>query len=827
MFKSIFSLQLFLFGLLLFSTTTAQVPRVFSIQGVLSRSQFKSEHAHIITTTLYAVDSEDISLYSQSDTLFIERNGLFTIQLGKDKGLPTSLAFDKQYVVEFTVNGNVMPMRIPLQSVPYAIISEKVSDNSVELRHLSEGLKHKLQFQEDFKLGKGENTLANYVGGFRSVISGGDENRTSANFSSILGGYTNNVSGTYGTVAGGQSNSVSGNWSFVGGGQNNRAMGSWSSVTAGRDNTIASSATYATIGGGITNQVGASNGTISGGSSNIVSAQGGTVSGGQSNRAMQTFATVSGGQNNIASGQGSVIVGGMNNKSTSQYSIVSGGSNNEANGNHAVISGGMNNDANAEFSSIAGGNENIIASNARSSFISGGSHNKINSGTNTGIMGSNNTITSSNNSFVMGTGNTISNASNGIGIGTGNQVSGQNATAIGIGNIANANNEFVIGSYASTSSNPANSSNPSFTGNKRFSVGIGSSSGQRKNAFTVFENGNTLFQGKILTTETAFLNSTEIVNDIAVGGDLSVTGDATVNGTLNATGQFNASNLSGTNTGDVTIGTANGLSVSGQTLSLATATTTSPGAMSASDKTKLDGIVTGAEVNVNADWNAISGDAEILNKPTLGTMSAETANDYYTKSQTDAGFQVQDADLTTVATIGTSDQQLKVKSDGSGLEWFTPSQSSSSNPVGTILSFAAATAPSGYLVCDGSAVSRTSYSDLFNVLGTTWGVGDGSTTFNIPDLRGRSQIGSGQGSSLTNRTLGQIGGAETHTLTVNEIPPHTHAVPRNSGNSGNVTWGFSSIFNPANATEQTRSTGDGQPHNNMQPFSVVTFIIKY
>jgi microcystin-dependent protein len=277
----------------------------------------------------------------------------------------------------------------------------------------------------------------------------------------------------------------------------------------------------------------------------------------------------------------------------------------------------------------------------------------------------------------------------------------------------------------------------------------------------------------------------------------------------------------------VTIGTANGLSVSGQTLSLATATTTSPGAMSASDKTKLDGIVTGAEVNVNADWNAISGDAEILNKPTLGTMSAETANDYYTKSQTDAGFQVQDADLTTVATIGTSDQQLKVKSDGSGLEWFTPSQSSSSNPVGTILSFAAATAPSGYLVCDGSAVSRTSYSDLFNVLGTTWGVGDGSTTFNIPDLRGRSQIGSGQGSSLTNRTLGQIGGAETHTLTVNEIPPHTHAVPRNSGNSGNVTWGFSSIFNPANATEQTRSTGDGQPHNNMQPFSVVTFIIKY
>lgn len=568
----------------------AQLPRTFSIQGVLSGTQFKSEHAHIITTTLYAVDSEDKSLYSQSDTLFIERNGLFTIQIGKDKGLPSSLSFDKQYVVEFTVNGSVMPMRIPLQSVPYAITSEKVSDNSVEMRHLSEGLKQQLQIQEDSKSGKGENTLANYVGGFRSVISGGDENRTSANFSSILGGYTNNVSGTYGTVAGGQSNSVSGNWSFVGGGQNNRAMGSWSSVTAGRDNTIASSATYAAIGGGITNQVGANNGTISGGSSNIVTAQGGTVSGGQSNRAMQTFATVSGGQNNIASGQGSVTAGGMNNKATSQYSIVSGGSNNEANGNHAVVSGGMNNDANAEFSSIAGGNENVIASNARSSFISGGSNNKINSGMNAGVMGSNNTITSSNNSFVMGTGNTISNASNGIGIGTGNQVSGQNATAIGIGNIANANNEFVIGSYASTSSNPVNTSNTAFTGNKRFSVGIGSSSGQRKNAITVFENGNTLFQGKVLTTETAFLNSAEIINDVTIGGDVDVVGDVTVNGTLNATGQFNASNLSGTNTGDVTIGTANGLSMNGQILSLATATTTNAGAMSASDKVKLDGI---------------------------------------------------------------------------------------------------------------------------------------------------------------------------------------------------------------------------------------------
>jgi microcystin-dependent protein len=310
-------------------------------------------------------------------------------------------------------------------------------------------------------------------------------------------------------------------------------------------------------------------------------------------------------------------------------------------------------------------------------------------------------------------------------------------------------------------------------------------------------------------------------------GTALVTGSLSDDGTnLTTSGTFTSSNLSGTNTGDITIGTASGLSLTGQALSLSIATTTAAGAMSASDKTKLNSIATGAEVNVNADWNAVSGDAEILNKPTLGTMSAETASDYYTKTQTDAGFQVKDADLTTVATIGTSDQQIKVKSDGSGLEWFTPSQSSSSNPVGTILSFASATAPSGYLVCDGSAVSRTTYSDLFTVIGTTWGAGDGSTTFNIPDLRGRTQIGSGQGSSLTSRTLGQIGGAETHTLTIQEMPAHTHSLPSVNG-GGDYKHGLNVVANTGNPTAPTRSEGGSQPHNNMQPFSVVTFIIKY
>jgi hypothetical protein len=214
-------------------------------------------------------------------------------------------------------------------------------------------------------------------------------------------------------------------------------------------------------------------------------------------------------------------------------------------------------------------------------------------------------------------------------------------------------------------------------------------------------------------------------------GTALVTGSLTDDGTnLTTSGTITASNLSGTNTGDVTIGTASGLSLTGQALSLATATTTDAGAMSANDKTKLNSIATGAEVNVNADWNAVSGDAEILNKPTLGTMSAETASDYYTKSQTDAGFQVKDADLSTVATIGTSDQLLKVKNDGSGLEWFTPSYISSyteTDPqVGTIATsgvprWNGTALVTGSLTDDGTNVSTSGTFTSSNLTGTNTG----------------------------------------------------------------------------------------------------------
>lgn len=107
--------------------------------------------------------------------------------------------------------------------------------------------------------------------------------------------------------------------------------------------------------------------------------------------------------------------------------------------------------------------------------------------------------------------------------------------------------------------------------------------------------------------------------------------------------------------------------------------------------------------------------------------------------------------------------------------------------TGTVLDFAGTAAPNGWLLCYGQTVSRTTYAGLFAAIGTTFGTGDGSTTFVLPDCRGRVHAGKDDmggtaasrlttaGSSVDGATLGASGGAETHTLTAAEMPAHTHA----------------------------------------------------
>lgn len=120
---------------------------------------------------------------------------------------------------------------------------------------------------------------------------------------------------------------------------------------------------------------------------------------------------------------------------------------------------------------------------------------------------------------------------------------------------------------------------------------------------------------------------------------------------------------------------------------------------------------------------------------------------------------------------------------------------SSITPIGVIRFFAGSVVPNGWLLCNGSAVSRKDYGDLFKVIGTTYGSGNSNDTFTLPDMRGRIPICAGTGTSLTTRTLGSNVGAETVALSEANMASHTHATTvgtqtanhTHSGTSGTVS----------------------------------------
>lgn len=196
------------------------------------------------------------------------------------------------------------------------------------------------------------------------------------------------------------------------------------------------------------------------------------------------------------------------------------------------------------------------------------------------------------------------------------------------------------------------------------------------------------------------------------------------------------------------------------------------------------------------------------------------------------------------STIETSGDSLRVKDGGIT----TAKLAAGVFPIGSMTMYVGSSAPSGWAICNGQAVSRTTYATLFALIGTTYGSGDGVTTFNLPDLRSRFPIGAGTGSGLSTRTLGSTGGNETHTLTEAQIPSHSHSATQGnhshtigtqSGNSGvNTSSDFiaKGIISNAYGTPATSSdsagpitignTGGGGSHPIMNPYMAVNFIMK-
>jgi microcystin-dependent protein len=146
--------------------------------------------------------------------------------------------------------------------------------------------------------------------------------------------------------------------------------------------------------------------------------------------------------------------------------------------------------------------------------------------------------------------------------------------------------------------------------------------------------------------------------------------------------------------------------------------------------------------------------------------------------------------------------------------------------------FAGNFAPAGWMFCEGQLLPISEYETLFNLIGTTYG-GDGESTFALPDLRGRIPLHFGNGF-----TLAETGGAEEITLTVSQIPAHSHPLLGTSSlaTQQNVTgsvYAQATLFNPyininpnaAMAASAVGAVGGSQPHNNFQPYLCVDFII--
>ena len=174
---------------------------------------------------------------------------------------------------------------------------------------------------------------------------------------------------------------------------------------------------------------------------------------------------------------------------------------------------------------------------------------------------------------------------------------------------------------------------------------------------------------------------------------------------------------------------------------------------------------------------------------------------------------------------------LFIETDISGYGVLTPRQqmtsvpyairTGNSTPPGSINVFAGTESPTGWFLCNGQVIDRDEYSNLFDVIGTTYGDGDGSSTFNLPDLSGRNPIGY-KSDEESFDSLGEIGGSKEHTLSSDEIPTFTkyssHSSITNNG-TGGVSNGVVEI--------STTTFGGGSPHNILDPYIVMNYIIKY
>ena len=215
----------------------------------------------------------------------------------------------------------------------------------------------------------------------------------------------------------------------------------------------------------------------------------------------------------------------------------------------------------------------------------------------------------------------------------------------------------------------------------------------------------------------------------------------------------------------------------------------------------------------------------------MATITTIQTTDLITNSRADinTNFANLNSDKIETSVLDT-DNTLAADSDAKipsqkAIKTYVDAQGNNLAPTGAVTAFAGSSAPTGWLLADGTAVSRATYATLFGIISTTYGAGNGTTTFNVPNLKGKIPVGLNSVETEFD-ALAETGGAKTHTLAATEIPEHTHPIAA----IGTVDADYFSAGSGVTIGSALTATGvnanAGGAHNNLQPYLVLNYIIK-
>ena len=316
-----------------------------------------------------------------------------------------------------------------------------------------------------------------------------------------------------------------------------------------------------------------------------------------------------------------------------------------------------------------------------------------------------------------------------------------------------------------------------------------------------FAGANTFSSTVTIDGVAGFKTHVNVSGNISVGGTASITGAALFASTVTVAG---AGTFKSTVTIESNLIAKSNVSIAGNTVV--------NGTLVQAGAARFDSTVTVSGVGTFKGNVSVSGNINVAGNTSIGG------------TVTIAGANVQAANAKVCASA--------FYGDGSNLSGIA------GVPAGLILPYAVSAAPSGYLLCNGQAVNRSTYSTLFAVVSSLYGNGDGSSTFNVPDMRGRFVAGwdAGTGvltsvtaSMIIGSTIGNTGGTQNVALTVAQMPAHVHTAWVSGSGEGNDAgtdnMGYGSDFDTL-STVSTGSTGGTGSHSNIPPAIILNYIIK-